>query len=383
MSAAPIHNPEPAHGERAAGPAHLYAHVPFCARICPYCAFYKEQAAAADTERFCDALLSELDLHRQRWTLRPRTIFFGGGTPSALSTAQLAGVLEGFRARLDLSQLEEWTFEANPGSVSERKAAVLRAGGVTRISLGVQSWNDRTLGLLGREHDAARAEASFHLFRRAGFPSINIDLMFGVPSQTLADWIAGLERTIALGPDHISAYCLTYEEDTEFFLRHARGELRENTDADAEFFEAAERLLEAAGYRHYETSNYARPGFESVHNAAYWAGADYLGLGPSAFSTVGARRWQNVADFRAYHARLTAGESLVAGDEALTPAMKRGEVIALSLRTRDGVPRAWLESRAEETEEFVGLGLLHEIGGRYVLTASGRLMADTVAAAYV
>src|SRR5205814_5843757 len=151
-------------------------------------------------------------------------LFFGGGTPTALTTAQLDLLLRGFCTRLDLSELREWTLEANPGSVSERKAKLLRDFGVNRLSLGVQSFDDELLQLLGREHSAAQAEASFHLLRQSGFKNLNIDLMFGVPGQTLAQWETTLRRALALGPDHISAYCLTYEEDTEFFLRHARGE---------------------------------------------------------------------------------------------------------------------------------------------------------------
>ena len=169
------------------------------------------------------------------------TIFFGGGTPTALTTAQLEFLLGGLRERLDLSRLIEWTLEANPGSVSPRKAALLRQMGVSRISLGVQSWDDELLKLLGREHNAAQAEASFHILREAGFTNVNIDLMFGLPGQTLAQWEADLEKTIGLRPDHISTYCLTYEEDTEFFLRHARGEFREDPESDAHFLESAMR----------------------------------------------------------------------------------------------------------------------------------------------
>ena len=227
--------------------------------------------------------------------------------------------------------------EANPGSVSARKAALLRKFGVNRISLGVQSWDDNLLKLLGRDHSRPQAEESIRILRDAGFTNINIDLMFGLPGQTIDQWRATLEKTIALQPEHISAYCLTYEEDTEFFLRHARGEFRQDSDADAEFFELAMSMLADAGYEHYEISNYARPGFQSAHNRAYWAGEDYLGIGPSAFSTRGLERWQNVCDYRAYADRVLAGRSPIASTETLTPDMKRAERVALSLRTGDGV----------------------------------------------
>ncbi|MGI8438457.1 MAG: radical SAM family heme chaperone HemW, partial [Chthoniobacterales bacterium] len=317
---------------------HLYVHIPFCARICPYCAFYKERADPTQTERFCSAILSELRTQADRFDLRPETIFFGGGTPTALSTAQLDRLLRGFHELLDLSPMRELTIEANPGSVSARKGEMMQQLGVTRVSLGVQSWDDGLLQLLGREHNAAQAEESFRILRAAKIPSLNIDLMFGLPGQTLVQWESTLAHTIALQPDHVSAYCLTYEEDTEFFLRHARGEYRSDEETDARFFETTMRMLSEAGYEQYEISNYARPGHESAHNRGYWSGADYLGFGPSAFSTVGDSRWQNVADYRAYSDRILADNSAVASTEPLSSETKRVEQIALGLRTRWGVP---------------------------------------------
>ena len=363
--------------------SHLYAHIPFCARICPYCAFYKERADSSQTQRFCEALLRETQDLTERFAIQPETIFVGGGTPTALTTAQLEFLLGGFRDRLDLSRLVEWTVEANPGSVSPGKAALLREMGVNRISLGVQSWDDDLLKLLGREHSAAQAEASFQILRGAGFANLSIDLMFGLPGQTLAQWESDLQKTIALGPDHISTYCLTYEEDTEFFARQARGEFREDPESDARFLESAMQMLENAGFEHYEISNYARHGFASVHNRGYWAGHDYLGIGPSAFSTVGLQRWQNVCDYRAYSDRILSGESAVSSTEILTPEMKRGERIALSLRTRNGIPSEELSQWPNESREFIDLGLLREVGGNFVLTPRGKLLADSVAEAFV
>lgn len=361
---------------------HLYVHIPFCARICPYCAFYKDLPDRSQTERFCDAILAEINLHANSLSVVPETIFLGGGTPTALSTRHLQSVLQGFHNRFDLSGLREWTVEANPGSVSARKAAMLRELGVTRISLGVQSWDDVLLQVLGREHTARQAEASFQLLRGAGFQNISIDLMFGLPGQTEAQWRSTLEKTISLAPDHISAYCLTYEEDTDFFLRHSRGELRSDSDADADFFEIAITTLETAGYQQYEISNYTRPGFASVHNRAYWTGADYLGIGPSAFSTVGMHRWQNMADYRSYADRLLSGRSPISSTEELTPATKRAEKIALSLRTREGISAEVLPASGK-AREFLELGLLREADGHLILTPAGRSLADTVAEAFI
>jgi len=362
---------------------HIYVHIPFCARICPYCAFYKELLDRSQTQRFCEALLSELGQQAKDRHLLPSTIYFGGGTPTALTTAQLEFLLGGFSKALDLSELIEWTTEANPGSVSAGKSALLRRLGINRISLGIQSWDDGLLKLLGREHNAKQGEESFAIFRNAGFSNINVDLMFGLPGQTIQQWQSTLERTVSLGPEHISTYCLTYEEDTDFFLRHTSGEFRQNSDADAEFFEMTMSILEAAGYEHYEISNYARPGFRSAHNRAYWSGSDYLGIGPSAFSTVGMSRWQNVSDFRAYSDAVLSGKSMISSVEHLTAEMKRAERIALGLRTIDGTPSKLLEVFPNETREFVRLGLLEEARGSFLLTRAGKALADSVAEAFV
>jgi oxygen-independent coproporphyrinogen-3 oxidase len=382
------HTPAKLRGAMPAGPTpaairHIYVHIPFCARICPYCAFYKERPDSSQTQRFCEALLAELDAQRARWPLAPETIFIGGGTPTALTTPQLQYLLGGFRDRLDLAALNEWTVEANPGSVSPGKAELLRNLGVNRISLGVQSWEDELLKLLGREHNAAQAEDSFHILRRAGNTNVSIDLMFGLPGQTLAQWEATLRRTIALEPDHISTYCLTYEEGTEFFIRQVRGEFREDPDSDAGFLESAMQILESAGFEHYEISNYARAGFASSHNRGYWAGEDYLGIGPSAFSTIGLERYQNVCDYRRYSDLVLAGNSPVSSTETLTVAMKRGERIALSLRTVRGIPASELNQWPNQRREFEELGLMREVEGNCVLTRQGRLLADSVAEAFM
>jgi oxygen-independent coproporphyrinogen-3 oxidase len=360
---------------------HIYVHIPFCARICPYCAFYKDLLDRSQTGRFCEALLRDLDQQCASFALMPETIYFGGGTPTALTTSQLQFLLGGFHERLDLSSLAEWTIEANPGSVSARKAELLHEFGVTRVSLGIQSWDDELLKLLGREHNSQQAEQSFHILRAARFPNINVDLMFGLPGQTIEHWKFTLEKTIDLRPDHISAYCLTYEEDTEFFLRHARGEFRQDTDADAAFFEMTMSILEGAGYNHYEISNYAPPGFESVHNRAYWRGKDYLGIGPSAFSTVGMQRWQNVCDYRGYADRVLSGQSPRGFSENLTNEMKRSERVALSLRTCDGVAASELRHFGPDTRELMSLGLLRKSNDNFLLTRKGKSLADSVAEA--
>jgi oxygen-independent coproporphyrinogen-3 oxidase len=360
---------------------HIYVHIPFCARICPYCAFYKDLVDRSQTSRFCEAILREL-VERDHRVL-PSTIYFGGGTPTALNIAQFELLLRGFHQRLDLSQLVEWTIEANPGSVSARKAALLKKFGVNRISLGVQSWDEELLKLLGREHNAQQAKKSLRILRNAGFTNVNVDLMFGLPGQTVDQWRATLEKTIAFQPEHISTYCLTYEEDTEFFLRHARGEFRQDPDADADLFEMAMAIMEDAGYLHYEISNYARPGFESVHNRAYWLGEDYLGIGPSAVSTIGMHRWQNVCDYRGYIDRVFAGESTHGTSENLTHEMKRTERIALRLRTREGISASELKDFGQNIDQLIRLKLLRKSNDNFLLTRKGNALADSVAEAFL
>ncbi len=363
----------------------LYVHIPFCPKVCPYCSFYKETTDRNKTQAFLDAILRELDARQETLgRLRPRTIFFGGGTPSALSTPQLDYLLTGLRARLDLSALTEWTLEMNPATVSLEKARALRALGVNRISMGVQSWEPALLLTLGRVHSAEQARRSYEILREAGFENVNLDLIFGIPGQTRGQWERSLAATAALGPEHISAYNLTYEEDTDFFARFTRGEFVQDADADADLFEFTADFLTGAGYPPYEISNFAPAGRECAHNLGYWGGADYLGLGPSAFSTVGERRWSNVRDTAGYNERILRGEMAEDFSEAVPPAMRRVEAIAFGLRTSDGVPAEWLAGQAASVEEHTALGLMEARGlGRLALTRRGRLLADTVAGAYL
>ncbi len=362
---------------------HLYIHIPFCPKLCPYCSFYSEVSDRNKTRRFLDAILLELDRQKEIIPLQPETIFFGGGTPSALSTSQLEYLLSGLRKRLELSTLREWTLEMNPATVSLEKATLLRALGVNRISMGVQSWDPNLLKVLGRVHSRLQAERSYEILREARFDNVNLDLMFAVPTQTRNQWAQTLQTTISLSPEHISAYCLTYEEDTEFFAKFQAGEFSIDDDWDADLFEMTMDMLEAGGYEQYEISNYAKPARECVHNLAYWNGADYLGIGPSAFSTVDDRRWQNVASAEEYSTRILANQSAVTFEESLDRRTKDSERIAFALRTDRGVPQKLLEPWAKEFDELLSLGFLENVVDRVVLTRRGKLLADSVAEAFV
>jgi oxygen-independent coproporphyrinogen III oxidase len=361
---------------------HLYVHIPFCPKICPYCSFYKEASDRNKVQGFLDSLLAELDsFGPERLSLR--TIFFGGGTPSALSPSQLDYLLTALRARLDRADLVEWTLEMNPATVSLEKAVLLRSLGINRISMGVQSWDPDILQRLGRVHSAAQARRSYDILRQAGFDNVNLDLIFGVPGQSRAQWMDTLRQTVAMEPDHISAYCLTYEEDTEFFRRFQTGEFRQNSAEDAEFFLAVMHLLSEDGFEQYEISNYARPGRECLHNLAYWQGKDYLGLGPSAFSTVGRSRWQNVADTQNYIVKTGRGESTRSFEEELEDETRESERIVFGLRTNRGIPRHKLVAQESQLRDLENAGYL-ETQGLYVrLTAAGRLVADEIGALFV
>jgi len=343
---------------------HGYLHIPFCHRICPYCSFYKHTPGATDMQAFVKALLTEAELRSRLHPCQWETLYFGGGTPTALSLPHLDHLLTGLRDLLDLSQLKEFTFEANPRTVPPAKAELLLKHGVTRISLGVQAWDDATLSTLGRDHSPAEAINTYHTLRSTGFRSINLDLMFSIPGQSLHTWKNTLLRSIELAPDHLSAYNLNYEEDTEFFDRLSRGQYREVPDQDADFFFAALDLLEPAGYTHYEISNYAQPGHESRHNAAYWFGRDYLALGPGCTSTINGSRWQNVRDTTRYIADLQRGHLPATDHETLTAEQRRTERFGLELRTRQGLPLHLVHPER--------LPLLHQLAADDLLTISNQ-----------
>ena len=363
---------------------HLYVHIPFCPKVCPYCSFYKEASDRNKTQPFLDAVLRELEMRcAEGCELQPHTIFFGGGTPSALTVRQMEYLLGGLRDRLDLSELVEWTLEMNPATVSLEKAQLLRQLGVNRVSLGVQAWDAPTLETLGRVHTADQARRSYALLREAGFDNINLDHIFGVPGQSREAWVDTLRQTLALRPDHISAYNLTYEEDTEFMRKFQSGEFTQDADADADLFEQTADLLAAAGFEPYETSNFAKPRRRCVHNLAYWRAQDYLGLGPSAFSTIGERRWSNVRDTAAYTQRILEGEFPADFHEPVSPALRRTESIAFGLRTSDGIERSWLQPWGERVEELTSLGLIATLDERVILTRRGRLLADSVAGEFI
>jgi oxygen-independent coproporphyrinogen-3 oxidase len=374
---------QPASERETAAVEHLYFHIPFCPKICPYCCFYVEEGGQNKNQAFLDALLLEVTRAMEKNRIRPKTIYFGGGTPTALRLEQLEYLLCGLKSLLDMSALEEWTMEANPATVREDKAALLKQIGVTRISLGVQSWSDRCLKILGRTHSAEQAAATYEILRAQDFPSLNIDLMFSIPGQALHEWESDLDTTIKLNPNHISAYCLTYEEDTDFFKKLTGGEFVQNEEHDAALFESTMDRLSCGGYAQYEISNHARSGAISRHNMAYWEGRDFLGFGPSAFSTVGEKRTQNVCDTAAYSLRLQAGISPIHSEEELSADTRLRERIAFGLRMAAGLEADLLTPWADETAHLMDIGLLETTDRRFRLTRRGKMLADLVASSFV
>jgi len=360
---------------------HLYVHIPFCHRICPYCGFFKHTPGNTDMEAFVDALLGELRTRSGEYAIRPVTLFFGGGTPTMLSPTHMQRLLEGMRSILDLSQLAEWTIEANPRTFDLEKLGLLREMGVTRISLGVQSWQPRLLGLLGRDHAPGQAEESFRLIREAGIPTASLDLMFSLPGQTLGEWQADLDRTIAMAPDHISTYNLNYEEDTEFFRRLQDGEYKEDADADADFFECGWQKLDEAGFAQYEISNFARPGAESRHNQAYWHGRDFLGIGPGAVSTIRRRRWTGIADTAKYIECIGRFGRAETNIEELTHDQWLVERVAIELRTREGTSVGQFSEQVRKNilPNLVSEDMAAVDGNQLRLTVKGRMLVDEIA----
>ena len=367
----------------------LYVHVPFCPQRCPYCAFTVITGREDAVDGYVEAVCREIGT----WSpLQDRggldTVFFGGGTPSRLQPAQLARILQTAEQVLGLRDDVEITIEANPTTVDAARFAELRDAGCNRLSLGAQSFCDDSLRLLGRMHSAKDAEQVYATARAAGFASVSFDLIFSVPGAPLQDWAATLTRAVQLAPDHMSAYALSVEPGTPFERRRQQGDLPEvDEEADATDYETLVQTMTAAGYEHYEISNFARPGHRSRHNWDCWTGGEYLGVGLSAHSYLEGRRFWNGTDIDRYVSDIQAGTSAQAGQERLPPVAARGEALWLALRTSDG---AWLT--AQERQKLLASPTWRRLqdsnyarfeNERLRLTAAGFAVADAVAVSVV
>lgn len=356
---------------------HLYLHIPFCHRICPYCSFYKHTPGKTDLGAFVESLVTEAQFYSTQNLPPLKTIYFGGGTPSMLSPTHLRRLFDGLRSVFNFSDIEEITLEANPATFTSRTAQLYQDLGVTRVSLGVQSFIGKHLETLGREHTPMQAITSVHLLREATDLEVNLDLIFSVPGQSLLDWEDTLTQALALQPDHISAYNLTYEEDTTFFDKFQSGDFSDDPDLNAKMFTLAGQILTSSGYEHYETSNYALPGKRSRHNEGYWIGNDYLGLGPSAVSTLKRTRHQNIADTSAYLNRIASVGHAQDDIEVLDDEAWRLERVALQLRTVEGLPLKYLVPNANLAPIS---HLVEETSSHLRLIGDGPLLVDSIAA---
>jgi oxygen-independent coproporphyrinogen-3 oxidase len=364
---------------------HVYVHVPFCARRCTYCDFSIAVRRTVPVQFFLDALAAEVELAGD--AAAARTLYLGGGTPSLLGAGGIAGLARVVRAP-NAPELEEFTVEANPDDVTPENARAWRSAGVTRLSIGAQSFDPGVLSWMHRTHGAAAIGAAVAAARAAGIPSLSLDLIFALPEFLARDFCRDIASIVGLEPDHVSLYGLTVEHATPLGRQVRRGQIEPAPESryEDDYLTALERLA-AEGYRFYEVSNAARPGHESRHNSAYWSGASYLGLGPSAHSFDGSTRWWNEPAYTHWTRMLAQGKRPVTGRETMTPQQRELERLYLGLRTAlgatlaapSGARRATLESWVREGWAVVsetGKGALH-----VHLTASGWLRLDALVAA--
>jgi oxygen-independent coproporphyrinogen-3 oxidase len=375
----------------------LYVHVPFCFHKCHYCDFYSiTRQSPQRMTRYVDLVLREAD----RWTedaegptARPRTIFFGGGTPTLLPVAQMRRLILGLRERFDFSAASEFTVEANPATLSDEFAAMLREVGVDRLSFGAQSFDRDELKTLERHHDPDEVPRSLQIARGAGFARLNLDLIFAIPGQTLERWADNLERAIALGTPHLSCYGLTYEPNTPIAVKKRLGTMIPIEESlELEMLRFTRRRLAEVDRPAYEISNYAAPGEECRHNLVYWTGGNYIGLGPSAASHVQGWRWKNRPHLGEWENAIEADRLPAADVEQLTPAQRAGELAMLMLRLSDGLNfddfagRTDLNARkifARQIAQLAPTGLITVDDRGIRLTDRGLGVADAVAAEFL
>jgi len=376
---------QPAGPVAAAEPLGVYVHVPFCASTCDFCAFYQTRPTAAGVRDYLAGIAAEAALvHRNRPVT---TVFWGGGTPGLLAPRQieeLGGILHDWMGG---DRPIEWSVELAPASVTEARLAALQAIGVTRISMGAQSFQPTLLDALGRQHTREQIFRGYELIRAAGFASVNLDLMFALPGQDEAAWRADLDQAIALAPDHISTYCLTFEEDTALWVKLSQGQVKLDPEHEARLYLATWARLAEAGYAQYEVSNFARPGHACQHNLNTWRMYEWVGLGPSAASQGDGWRAGNPADLTQWGEEVARGERATADRVALTSNLLAEDALVFGLRMNAGVDLAALAARHPDVpwarvelalERLEAEGFLTRANRQISLTDEGRLVADAV-----
>ena len=374
--------------------ASLYLHVPFCHTRCHYCDFNTYAGILPLREPYVRALLTEIALageharHDDGTLRRSRTVFFGGGTPSLLSVEQISRLLDACRSAFSIDQDAEITLEANPGTLSEQQLIGLRATGVNRLSMGAQSFDAHLLEVLGRIHTPEEITQAVHYARTAGFSSINLDFMFGLPEQTMQHWQETLERALELRPEHLSLYSLIIEEGTPFYTWAGDGRIVPgDEDLCADMYEYADERLHAAGYINYEISNWSLPGHHSLHNLTYWQNLPYIGMGAGAYSSFDGKRYSNERDPQQYMRVLKQRRIPVVESEVVEREQAMSETAFLALRTAMGLHLPVFEERfAQSFESFVGnrlqlvaeAGLLEQEDSWLRLSPRGRLLGNEV-----
>ncbi len=377
---------EKAQAKPGASPLGIYVHVPFCATTCDFCAFYQTVPRGDAVARYLDAIEAELALVDWQGR-RATTAFWGGGTPGLLKAADMERL---GRATLAAGQPTEWSVEMAPATVTVERLATLKALGVTRISLGVQSFDAALLDALGRQHTPAQIHRAYELIRGADFASVNLDLMFALPGQTEAQWRADLDEAMRLAPDHLSTYCLTFEEDTALWVKLSQGKVKLDAEKEAVFYQRTWDYLAAAGFAQYEVSNFARPGHVCRHNLNTWSMHEWVGLGPSAASQHAGWRGANPPDLAKWMDEVKAGQRVTTDRVALTPELLAADSVIFGLRMNDGVSLPRLRKRFP-TPHWAGFedllprllmdGLVTATPEGWVrLTPRGRLVADAVGA---
>ena len=360
-------------------PRHLYVHVPFCARRCSYCDFAIAVRREVPVDDYLTALGLELDAKRLNGSPLD-TVYLGGGTPSRLGGDGIAPLIDMIRGRFEISESAELTIEANPDDVEKAAAHEWKRAGINRVSLGIQTFNDVALRWMHRVHDSEGARVAFRVLRDAGFDNISVDLIFALPSSLDRSWEQDLRQAITLGPDHISLYGLTIEKATPLARWAERGTV---TPADEDRYAAdfllAHSIATAAGYDHYEVSNFSLSGKNSRHNSAYWTGVPYAGAGPSAHSFDGETRSWNVRDYVEWANRLSRGDSIVAGSEILTDENRIAEKVYLGLRTSRGL--AVTDADRARADLWQREGWAIRDGDMVRLTGEGWLRLDSLVAA--
>lgn len=354
-------------------------HVPFCHGKCAYCDFYSMPDRGGELRRrYVEAAVREREM-RSGVDSRFSTIYIGGGTPSILSGDELRRLVDGA-----VDGVEEFTVEANPEDVTDAKVAEWVSIGVNRVSMGVQSLNDDELRIVGRRHSAGQAVEAFHALRRGGIANISLDLIYGLPGQDLASWERSLGGVIDLGPEHLSAYSLTYEPRTRLTAMLAKGQVSEvDEEVAAQMYDMLTAAAAKAGYEHYEISNFGKPGYHSRHNSAYWDGTPYLGIGPGAHSYDGhGQRYANPANLRAYLEAIESGR--LAGEiEDETEGDRFNDMVITALRTSrglrlDDMPEHRRAALMRDAAPYLNSGALIEVGGRLVIPEAKWLVADAV-----